>query len=87
MTTASPDLATPGLPHTAETAIDTDVHETLPADALLIPYIAAVWRRYLTGGGGVWYGLQFAINYPFPVPQRAARGSWMLDDGTAGTDP
>lgn len=70
--------------------IDTDVHEDFTADHReLVPYLDSHWQRYVTGEGGVWFGLDTGDRiYAMPLAKNGYRADWNLPDGTAGnTDP
>lgn len=67
--------------------IDTDVHEHLIAGRELLPYLAPVWKHFITQYG--WNKTAVGSGFPYPGGHTAIKPSskWTLDDGTVATDP
>jgi predicted TIM-barrel fold metal-dependent hydrolase len=65
------------------TLIDTDVHEYLRSTNDLLPYLPAVWQRFITDYG--FRTLDIANGWPY-APVAPKRPDWTLPDGTMATE-
>ncbi|WP_205347016.1 amidohydrolase family protein [Pseudonocardia broussonetiae] len=67
--------------------IDCDVHNAVPSDAALLPYLPARWRRHLELVGSRTYS-PFAKGYAYPKAARFAsrHDAWPPSGGPPGSD-
>ncbi|MBL8126781.1 MAG: amidohydrolase, partial [Chloroflexia bacterium] len=65
--------------------IDTDIHNALPSQAALMPYVPQAWRGYFEQFGfrNYRYG---GANYPRVSPAAARTDAWPPNGGPPGSD-